>query len=309
MGELRTAIAREYGAYPDRLVAITEHEDKAVYRVGHAGPDWLMRWFPVSRPQERVDGDAEVLRTLLHLPVERLVQTVDGRGFAVIGGRGVIMTEFLVGAPATSSPSVLQTVAAALGDVATTTVDRGSMVARRAGSLPAEDLAAARRWLDDIAGQVPPELGPVFGRLRADVAGASDCEAAPTGLVHPDCHLGNIRISGGRPVLFDWDGAGVGPLVAALGWLLFSSAVAGPDRPVGPFDPAAASAVIAGYTSRRDLTAQELCLLSDAARFRPLTIACRQLRHAIQAKDNTAASGWWSRYPEADDVTAFVLGT
>ena len=273
-GELRTAIARYYGAYPNRLVAITEHEDKAVFRVGHAGPDWLMRWFPVSRPQERVDGDAEVLRTLRHLPVERLVETVDGRGSVVIGGRGVIMTEFLVGARATNSPSVLETVAATLGEVATTTVDRGSMVARRAGSLPAEDLASARRWLDDIADQVPPELGAVFARLSGGVAGTCDCELAPTGLVHPDCHLGNIRISGGRPVLFDLDGAGAGRLVGALGWLLFSSAVAGPDRPGGPFDPAAASAVIAGYTSRRDLTAQELCLLPHAARFRPLTIAC-----------------------------------
>jgi len=47
-------------------------------------------------------------------------------------------------------------------------------------------------------------------------------------------------------VLFDWEDSGLGPLVAALGWLLFTAAVASPDRPLTPLNKAAVHATIDG---------------------------------------------------------------
>ena len=283
-----------------------QEPDRAAYRVKHQGAPLVVRWFPPQRPLERVAGDADVLRAVRHLDVEQLVETVDGRLFTECRGRGMIVTQFIEGASSPCDMDSLRRVAATLAATGQVEVAVASRVGRRAGSLPAEDLAAARQWLDEIAGDVPRYVRDTFSRLRQDVEETSDCETATSGLVHPDCHVANVIRSPRGPVLFDWEGAGVGPMVAALGWLLFSSSVAGPEHASDSADATAVEAVIAGYQSVRRLGADEMEVLSDAVRFRPLVIACRQLRHAVRTGDSTSASGWWSRYPEAKDVVKFA---
>ena len=91
-------------------------------------------------------------------------------------------------------------------------------------------------------------------------------------------------------------------MVAALGWLLFSSSVAGPDHEAARVDAAAVEAVITGYENVRRLGADELEVLCDAVRFRPLVIACRQFGQAVRTRNPSSASGWWSRYTEPDDI-------
>jgi Ser/Thr protein kinase RdoA (MazF antagonist) len=61
-----------------------------------------------------------------------------------------------------------------------------------------------------------------------------------------------------------------------------------------------AGAVVDGYLTRRHLTAAEVAALPDAVRFRPLVIACRQLRESVRARQPERATGWWSRYADAD---------
>jgi len=139
-----------------------------------------------------VAGDAEVLRAVRHLDVEQLVETVDGRPFTECEGRGIIVTLFIDGACSPRGRASLRRVAVTLAATGQVEVAAASRVARRTGSLPAEDLAAARQWLDEMAGDVPPDLRYTFSRLRHDVEETSDCDTATTGLVHPDCHVANV---------------------------------------------------------------------------------------------------------------------
>ena len=300
--DLAEVLLLEFGVEARAMRSFYEEADRAAFRVEHQGAPLVVRWFPPQRPLERVAGDAEVLRAVRHLDVEQLVETVDGRPFTECGGRGIIVTQFIDGACSPRDKASLRRVAVTLAATGQVEVAAASRVARRAGSLPAEDLAAARQWLDEIAGDVPPNLRDTFSRLRHDVQETSACDTATTGLVHPDCHVGNVIRSPRGPVLFDWEGAGVGPMVAALGWLLFSSSVAGPGHARASLYATAVDAVIAGYASVRRLGADEMEVLPDAVRFRPLVIACRQLRHAVRTGDPSSASGWWSRYPEAEGV-------
>jgi Ser/Thr protein kinase RdoA (MazF antagonist) len=100
---------------------------------------------------------------------------------------------------------MLRRVSATLAEVSLIAVAPGSAVGRRAGSLPREDLAAARRWLGAVAEKVPSELRHDFDRLSRELADTSDCESAPAGLVHSDCHVGNVVVSHRGPVLFGWE--------------------------------------------------------------------------------------------------------
>ena len=60
----------------------------------------------------------------------------------------------------------------------------------------------------------------------------------------------------------------MGSMVAALGWLLFSSSVAGPDHARASVDAAVVDAMIAGYASVGRLGANEMEMLPAAVRFR-----------------------------------------
>jgi Ser/Thr protein kinase RdoA (MazF antagonist) len=305
--DLVKVIERDYGVGATRLLPIYEQGNRAFYRLEHdAGHPWVLRWFQRERSLDRVAGDADVLRSVGQLDVEQLVTTIDGQGHTVVDGRGVLVTKYLDGVAAVDDPAVVRRIGATLGAAASIPIDVGTRAHRRAGSLPREDLVAAGHWLDEICGHVPHDLLKEYEQLNRDVARTRDCEEAPLGLVHSDCHLANVIAVGARPVLFDWEGSGLGPLVAALGWLLFTAAVASPDRPPTPLNEAAVHATIDGYQSVRPLQEVEVDLLSDAIRFRPLVIACRQLRQAVL--HGISAHGWWSRYPESETVAATVRG-
>lgn len=103
-------------------------------------------------------------------------------------------------------------------------------------------------------------------------------------------------------VLLDWEGAGQGPAIAALGWLLYSATVQSPEGPAEPFDPRRIAAVLTGYTQYRRLNDAELHHLADAIRFRPLVIATRAFHHSIKTTSPTSTQGWWTRYTEAETV-------
>jgi hypothetical protein len=64
--------------------------------------------------------------------------------------------------------------------------------------LPVEQLVATLngRGSTTVAGR---------SRLSRELADTSDCESAPAGLVHSDCHVGLVVVSHRGPVLFDWE--------------------------------------------------------------------------------------------------------
>ena len=192
-------------------------------------------------------------------------------------------------------------------------------------------MAAGHADLARIAGWVPPERRTEYETLRAALEDTDDCESLPTGLNHSDCHIDNaILTADRRPKFNDWVGSGQGPRVAALSLLLYSCAIRAPgDDPDSPWaafwrehstpasdarqpdsgrDPAqmrgAAAAVIEGYCRHYCLTPAERERLLDAIRFRPAVIAAREFAASLERGTPANASGWWTRFAEAEVVAA-----
>jgi Ser/Thr protein kinase RdoA (MazF antagonist) len=226
---------------------------------------------------------------------------------ASLDGRGVLVTRFIPGSPPKLTPAVLRSLGEILGRMHALPAVAGAAgyLSRRAAALPRDDIDFGLARLASVAGRVPDALVAQYEELHAALLAADGCGLLPFSLVHLDCQPGNVlRTPGGRLVLFDWDGVGQGPAVAALGVLLYGCAfgsVAG--RPAPP-DITRVDAVLAGYSAWHRLSAAELDHLSHAIRFRPLAIAARELAATIERGQTILRPGWWSGWQQSDEIAA-----
>ena len=136
---------------------------------------------------------------------------------------------------------------------------------------PREEIAAAARLLDDAAGEVPVRRLGMFDRLREAVEQADDCDDLPHALVHPDFVPANaIPTSDRRLVIVDWTGAGRGPRLWSLGFLLWAA---------GARHPRLLDVAIRRYRRRVSLEPEELARLEGAIAGRPLMLDCWSVCH------------------------------
>jgi Ser/Thr protein kinase RdoA (MazF antagonist) len=230
----------------------------------------------------------------------------DGSLATELNGHGVLVTAFVSGGPPGRDWDSLRQLGEALGRLHSlpTPLDEPDLQ-RRASSLPKEDLAFGKDALDRVAAIVPTSRRAEYEDIRDALGRTNDCEALPTGLTWSDCHPGNaVRGADGLITLVDLEGAGHGPLLPALGWLLYSSVVQGPDRPPGATDLDGVRSILGGYLRYRALTAAEVARLADAVRFRPLVVAARELAAEIEGDLPAERSRWWSRFSEAGAVAS-----
>lgn len=313
-------LRRRYGARSPRLTAFYETGAKGVYRVDHhGGAPWVVRHYPAERPMERLLGQAAIMRHVERhgIETERVVPTADGSETTELGGRGVLVTTLLDGGVPRRTPDVLRRLGETIGRLHALPADPADerWLGRRAGAMPREDLAFGRTCLRRIHGNVPGQYVPAYERLAAALAETRDCESLPPaahGLLHSDCHMANAAgLADGSVAWFDWDGAGRGPRIAALGLLLYSCAVRYPDEP-GDEGRAAddatmmerVEAVLSGYLRFSRPSTVELEHLADAVRFRPAVVAARELASAVEGGAAPVATGWWGRYGDADRVAS-----
>ena len=114
--------------------------------------------------------------------------------------------------------------------------------------------------LAEAAPLIPDAERAAFDALRAEVAALDAAEGLPEGLIHPDFVLANVVATPGGMVLVDWAGAGRGPRLWSLAFLLYAEAAKEPRR---------AGAVLLGYREHVTLEAVELDRLGAVARTRP----------------------------------------
>jgi Ser/Thr protein kinase RdoA (MazF antagonist) len=299
-------LRHEYDVRVRGLTPFFETPDRAAYRADTDRHRVVVRVFPPTRPLERVAGDAAALRyaAAAGIPAEPLVLAAGGRPFVDLDGRGVLVTGHVGGdRPPRDADSLRQ-----LGEIAGRLCSLrpppdDPLLNRRAGSLPAEDLASGRAWLASARGSVPASWHERFDRVEAALAATSDLEHLPRSLIHSDCQLLNaIRAGDGRVVLIDWEGAGLGPRIVPLGLVLYSCVVQTADEPDRPVDLALVEAIARGFAQHASIGDAELNHLADAVRFRPLVIATRELARGAREGRIDAAAGWWSRYAEADAI-------
>jgi Ser/Thr protein kinase RdoA (MazF antagonist) len=295
--QLRDHLASAYGIEVTGTAAL----DDGVFRVDRAGgPPWVALAFRAGRPVARAEGDAAVLGFLegAGFPAERCAHPAP---VSETGGRAVLVTTFVSGAPARHDAPTHRALGDLLGQLHALPIPHGGPVARPAGSLhhdprheggPGEDLASAAAYLASIESRVPPAGRPAFDQLRAGVAAADPCDDLPVAIVHPDPVVKNAIDTTDGPALVDWTAAGVGPRVTSLAVLL-QSVAASP----GGVDLAAVEPVVDGYRAHVALEPDELARLDPALAIRQLWLASWMF--ALTAGSGGAPTGreWW--WPDA----------
>ncbi len=251
-------------------VAAVETLDVGVFRVDlDAKPSWVARVFPAKRPLEDIEGDAAILRALERrgFPAERCADPV---AVSKLDARGVLVTEFVergkpltAGRPAAILGALLGRMHAEPGD------------GLRAGGAwhhlsltggPREEVAAAGALLDEAQPRVGLRELPLYHRLRDEVDAVDDCQDLPHAFVHPDFVPANaIPTPDERLVIVDWAGAGRGPRLWSLGFLLWAS---------GARSMRLVDVVVSRYRRHVVLEPEELTRLAWAIRARPLMLEC-----------------------------------
>jgi Ser/Thr protein kinase RdoA (MazF antagonist) len=276
---LSTHLKARYGIEVVAMAAL----DAGVLRVDRRdGPSWVARVFPAARPLADIRAEAELLKALegSGFPAERCAHDEPVSGW---DGQGVLVTEFVApAAPLTGGRS-----AALLGGMLGALHSRPGTRFRSGGAWhhlsfsggPREEIAAASRLLDDAAERVPARQLAMFDRLREAVERTDACEDLPHALVHPDCVPANaIPTPDERLVLVDWTGAGRGPRMWSLGFLLWA---------VGAVHPRLIELAVSRYRKRASLEPDEIARLEGAIIGRPLMLDCWSFCHGRRSLAET----------------------
>jgi methyltransferase (TIGR00027 family) len=268
LGGLDRHLSASYG------ISVTDLRqlDVGVFRVKRDdGRDWVARVFAPERPSETTEGDAEILRLLerVGFPAERCAAAEPVTSYE---GQAVLVTEHVAG----KKPSVTQRSFALLGDLLGRlhTLPPGTGAAERPGGAwhhwvfqgdPNAEKTAAVGLLDAAEARVEDSERSLYVKLRSELAQAETRDGLPHALIHPDFVPANaITSREHRTVVVDWTGAGRGPRLWSLAFLLWAT---GFER------LRSVDSVVAAYRRHVELTSAELERLAPAIAARPVIFA------------------------------------
>ena len=261
-----------------RATPLSQHVDYVMRIDRGDGDPWVARAFPPARPVAGAKGDAEILRSLERhgYPAERLA--VDD-AVSDFEGSAVLVTKFVANRslPQEQWGPVLGDL---LGRLHALPVDEtitrpggaeGGDSSREGG--PRQDLLAALAFLDSVDTKVAAPDRDQFEALRERVRTADAGEGLPESLVHGNVLAGNpdhAVMTDDGPLVVNWKGAGRGPRLADLGWVLW-----------GCWNEADAIPLIDAYRRHVELTDEELDRLDAVMAIRPLYLTCFGYRRNI----------------------------
>jgi Ser/Thr protein kinase RdoA (MazF antagonist) len=275
--------------------------DLGVYRVDRRdGPAWVARVFPASRPEEAAGGDAAILGVLADHGYSSERAAVPDP-LSVIDDQAVIVTECVASVPQTERRDAiraaggLRRLGEMLGELQAMPADEA--FARPGGGWhhlvdgsPRDEITAAQTLLEECAGLVLASDREYYDGLRRELADLDGGDGLPQAPVHPDFVLANVVATRDREmVVVDWAGAGTGPRLWPLAFLLWAEAARNPAR---------VDLVAEGYRRRIRLEPEELQRdrLEAMMRARPALLAawsfCLRrrslpdaLRDAVEARE------------------------
>ncbi len=229
LDQLSSHLSQTYGVE----VARTEQLDVGVIRVDRRdGPTWVARIFSTLRPASATEGDAAILRHLQkhEFPAERLA-AVDP--VSSLEGQQVLVTEFVPSAKRKLEPDAYEIIGRLQARLHALPLPRNE-AARPAGALHhfemgsrRDELDAAAAWLDQVEERVPGSGRPHLDKLRHALSVADDGVGLPQAVIHPDPVPKNMVRTDSGYTYVDWTGAGVGPRVVSLAWILSPRIIAG----------------------------------------------------------------------------------
>ena len=201
--------------------------DVDVYRLRPAdgGPDLVARAFGAGVEAATVNAAARVLTALADTPFPAERCAGDSPVLPLGGGRHLLVTEYVEPAPAPGPGFILAWCTGLLARLATRSAPDlppgGGW--HRLGATPAHEVAEALL----LGGQI----GSSVGELVHTLAHADDGTGLPEALIHADLVPPNAVPRGDQPpVIIDWIGAGRGPRVWPLAFLLFTAGPRGARR-------------------------------------------------------------------------------
>jgi aminoglycoside phosphotransferase (APT) family kinase protein len=267
-----------YGIAATGATALSQHVHY-VMRVERAdGEPWVARAFPPARPAIGVEGDAAILQFLERhgYPAERLAVDDPVSDFE---GSSVLVTKFVAGE---KLPEDLwgTTMGDLLGRLHAFPLDES--VTRPGGAeggdssregSPRQDLLAALSFLDSVDTKVPASDRDQFEAFRERVRAADAGEGLPESLVHGNLLAGDpdhALMTDDGPLVVNWKGAGIGPRLADLGWVLW-----------GCWQETDAIPIIDAYSHHVALTTEELDRLEAVMAIRPLYLSAFGFRRNI----------------------------
>lgn len=257
MEDLGSHLEEVYGISVDEICIL----DVGVARVRSDGPPWIARVMSAARPAAATAADAAFLKHLAchDFPAERLASA---EPISTMAGQQVLVTEFIPSVRRKIEPDIYQLLGRLHARLHTLPLPTGA-AARPAGSLHhhaegpiRNEITAAAEWLDQIETRLPASTARGVARLRTALEEADDAEGLPEAVIHPDPALVNLVRTVDGYACVDWTGAGVGPRLASLAYLLGS--------------PKAAPRIMEGYAEIVELTDAERERLPTVAATRPL---------------------------------------
>ncbi len=251
--------------------------DLGVYRVDRAdGAPWVARVFPPDRPEAAAAGDAQILNFLAERGYgSERVAAPDPISEA--DGHAVLVTEYVDGVPRAERREVireqggLRRLGAMLGELQA--MGNGAGAQSRPGGgwhhlvdgSPADEIGAAMELLAEIEPKVASRDRGHYETLRRELYDVDDGSDLPQGLLHPDFVLANVVASRAQGmVLVDWTGAGRGPRLWPLAFLLFAEAAKDLRR---------VDLVATGYRRHVALEPAEVSRLERMIAARPVVLA------------------------------------
>jgi Ser/Thr protein kinase RdoA (MazF antagonist) len=268
--ELRAHLVDLYGIHVQAM--LTLDQDVILMRRSD-GPNWIARVFSEIRPLQAVRGDAEILSWLAEIgyPAERCAAK---QPVSELDGCAVLVTEAVLSArgpdrrKAIKDAGGIRRLGELLAELTSLRVPPGAPSRpggawhHISGGAPIAELEAARVMLEQAEQRAPArELGS-FTSLSEELDSLDGGEGLPEGFLHPDFVLANV-VATTEPamVLVDWAGAGVGPRLWPLAFMLWAE---------GAKDPRRAVLALAGFSRHVKLEPEELARLPAMMRARPL---------------------------------------
>jgi Ser/Thr protein kinase RdoA (MazF antagonist) len=272
-------LTTEYGI----RVADVQQLDSGVLRVHRDdGADWVARVFPHDRPIDAVRGDAATLAWLAQhgFPAERLAAPAPA-AVSMLGSSAVLVTEFVhpvareLRRATVKESGGLRELGAMLSTLHALPLDGGAPAHtggawhHAAEGPPAAELDAARDWVRDVLAASTGDDADALRVVLAELDEADDGSGLPQAFTHPDFVIANV-VATDAPgmVVVDWTGAGRGPRLWSLAFLLWVE---------GGKDLRRIDLIAAGYRRHLALQPDELERLGAMVRARHLVFVAWNL--------------------------------
>lgn len=306
LAKLTRLLAHCYAKHDPVLTPIHlfAHENRGIYRVDSPGaPPLLLRAY--QEEPTAVHWLAERAATLLYLaaadyPSPRVIPTVDGELLGYHQGWSALLLTYIEGEMTTASAAEFQAIGQQLARLHNVKVGTAEPPIPYCRWQPTNKITNWIAGLEAVAGQFPVELTGLYDFSLATLHRIAQWPTMPVSILHADPNSTNaVRTPTGAFVFVDWDGAGLGPPLLDLGYLLLTCHLVLPSWPqiVPAHDLIAA--IMTGYCSVRSLSAEEVAALPVAVSLNDAIWAAQDIPTVIGQdwRQHRGLHRFGSRYP------------